>query len=181
MKLTKFALMAAALAIASAQPAFAAKSAASCKAGKAHYTLKGQPGFTLHFEPAGNWTTAASDLLMVIKTPAKKTLKFSMTASNGAHRLYAIPLAQLEAERAAEEAGQTEDAEEEKDDNSIHFDGFTAKHDTLQSPPNAKDIAPSWLFLPELRSTLWYGYSSLGKEAVQEGMDLALFELKGCK
>lgn len=181
MKLTKFALMVAALSVASAQPAFAAKSTATCKAGKAQYILKGQPDFTLHFEPAGDWTSAASDLLMVIKTPAKKTHKFSMTASNGAHRLYAIPLAQLEAERAAEEAGQTQDVEEETEDSSIHFDGFTAKHETLQSPPNAKDIAPSWLFLPELRSTLWYGYSSLGKEAVQEGMDLALFELKGCK
>ena len=165
----------------SSQSATAAKFPPACKADKAHYMLKGQPDFTLHFEPAGDWTTAASDLLMVVKTPAKKVHKFSMTASNGAHRLYAIPLAQLEAERALEESGQTQDAEEEKEDSSIHFDGFTAKHETLQSPPNAKDIAPSWLFLPELRSTLWYGYSSLGKEAVQEGMDLALFELKGCK
>lgn len=181
MRSSVFALSLGLVLLVSSQTVTAAKTPPVCKAGKAHYVLKGQPGFTLHFEPAGDWTTAASDLLMVVKTPAKKVHKFSMTASNGAHRLYAIPLAQLEAERAAEESGQSQDSEEEKEDSSIHFDGFTAKHETLQSPPSAKDAAPVWLFLPELRQTLWYGYGSLGKDAVQEGMDLALFELKSCK
>lgn len=153
--------------------------AADCPVEQAVYSLRGQPEITAGFIPARHGVSAQSDLYAFVTT-TERTYWFSMTASNGYSSIYLLPVTDpyhpADANDGPQPIGSAEDGA------SIALYPLDASLDIAVNPPNKGDMAPAYLFTPELGPTLWYSPASLTTDpaAGRDSIDRALFEVTDC-
>ncbi len=156
----------------------------ACPIEKAVYRLKGDSGFTAGFARQDRRDSAASDLVLWLKTP-KRTYWFGFGSPNGYGGTYLGP--ELDPRVSVRLSDDEERAAAERmqppDPLSIEFDAFRADLGAFQAPPQSRDKAPALFFARGLGPALWYGPSTLAgndSTAEQEGMPIGLFVAAGC-
>ncbi|HET9640733.1 MAG TPA: hypothetical protein VFP12_16175 [Allosphingosinicella sp.] len=156
----------------------------ACPIEKAVYRLKGDPAFTAGFARQDRRDSAASDLVLWLKTP-KRTYWFAFGSPNGYGGTYLTP--ELDP-RVSVRLSDDEERDAAKrmqpaDPLGLEFDAFAADLSAFGSPPQSTDKPPSLLFARGLGPALWYGPVNLSGNdptAEEEGLPISLFVPAGC-
>jgi hypothetical protein len=155
-----------------------------CPIERAVYRLNGAPRFTAGFARQDRRDSAASDLVLWLRTP-KRTYWFAFGSPNGYGGTYLAPEIdpRLSVRLSDDEERDSAAKMRPEEPLEIAFDAFAADLGAFPTPPRSSDKAPALLFARDLGPVLWSRPGALagGDPAAQpESMPIGLFEAAGC-
>lgn len=167
-------------------PLPAAAAAASCTAEQAHYVQAGRTGFTAMLVRAGAESTAASDLLFVVKSKSH-AYRFRFQQANGYGGISLEPVLYLTEAKTGDGTTMARMAAQGRpqgdqllDMPEIRFIPYRADLTEIADAPQSGGRPPQLIVLPDLGAALWYDSSALGGPKARTAMPRSAFVLAGC-
>lgn len=152
--------------------------AASCFAEHARYVQAGRTGVTATLVLAGSDSTAASDLLFIVR-PKSHAYWFRFQQANGYGGISLEPVRNPAGAKAGERRG-SHPVDLPLDMPEIRFIPYRADMTEIADAPRSGSRPPRLIVLPDLGAALWYDASALGGPKERESMSRSAFVLSGC-
>lgn len=170
-------------------PAGTAISADECPAERAIYELvDGEDRFEIGFQRSHNYASIASDLYMYLTTP-QRTYWFTFSVSNGYSGMTLIPVTDPRRADAVPDGPRelidlgSDDPQEVDVLRSLRFYALDDDFVFWFEPPQEGEPAPTYVMVPEIGLSLWYGPGQLTDDATadRDPMPRGVFKPDVCR